>query len=81
MDSCFRNGNDYGVFNYDNVPIQLGPFESNATNYEFVVSDVAHLDCFDSVNPGSHDCGVATETVRPDEYFAIFNNGTLPASG
>ncbi|HXR79853.1 MAG TPA: hypothetical protein VN763_03000, partial [Saprospiraceae bacterium] len=47
----FGNGNDYGVFNYDNVPVQLGPFKSNATNYEFVVSDVAHPDCFDSVNP------------------------------
>ncbi|HXR82451.1 MAG TPA: T9SS type A sorting domain-containing protein, partial [Saprospiraceae bacterium] len=46
--------------------------------YEFVVSDVAHPDCFDSVNPGIIDCGVATENILPDEYFAVFNNGTLP---
>jgi len=76
--NVFGNGNDYGNFDYANLPIQLGPFEADGTNYEFGVSDAAHPDCFDVVNPGVVDCNVATTNVSPDEYFAIFNNGTLP---
>jgi len=76
--NVFGNGNDYGNFAYENLPIQLGPFESNATNYEFGVSDDAHPDCFDTVNPGIIDCTVGTQTIAPDEYFAVFNNGTVP---
>jgi hypothetical protein len=66
------------TFNYDNVPIQLGPFETGTTNWEFLVTDAAHPDCFDTANPGIVDCNVATSDVSPDQYFAIFNNGTVP---
>lgn len=72
------NGNNYGNFNYDNLPVILGPFESNETNWEFIVNDGAHPDCFDVINPGDVECGVATEPVNPEAYFAIFNNGSQP---
>ena len=76
--NVFGNGNNYGNFNYDNVPLQLGPFETGTTNWEFLVTDAAHPDCFDTANPGVVDCNVATSEVSPDQYFAIFNNGTIP---
>ncbi len=76
--NVFGNGNNYGNFNYAALPITLGPFEANATEYEFLVSDAAHPDCFDSVNPGVVDCSVGTQFIDPDAYFAIFNNGTVP---
>jgi hypothetical protein len=76
--NVYGNGNNYGNFNYANLPLQLGPFEANATDYEFAVSDGAHPECFDVVNPGVVTCNVSNVSIRPDEYFAIFNNGTIP---
>jgi hypothetical protein len=72
------NGNNYGNFNYDNVPVTIGPFEDNGTDYEFAVFDAAHPACFDIVNPGEVDCGVAVSPVDPEKYFEIFNNGSIP---
>jgi hypothetical protein len=31
------NGNEYGNFSYDQVPVQIGPFESDDTAWEFLV--------------------------------------------
>jgi hypothetical protein len=40
------NGNNYGNFGYDDLPITLGPFEGDgATEYEFVVIDLQIDDC------------------------------------
>ena len=76
--NIFGNGNSYGNFSYDNVPVTLGPFEQGNTEWEFIVIDGSHPDCSDFVDIGVVDCNVATEPVIPDDYFQVFNNGTIP---
>ncbi len=40
------NGNLYGTFNYDDLPITLGPFNGNVnTSYEFGITDLEFTDC------------------------------------
>ncbi|MCB9284201.1 MAG: T9SS type A sorting domain-containing protein [Lewinellaceae bacterium] len=52
------NGNNYGVFEYGNLPITLGPFLGDGTTvYEFGVSDVLHPDCHDAIAIDPVDCG------------------------
>lgn len=73
------NGNQYGNFSYENLPIEIGPFECGTTTvFEFLVSDAQNPACFDFVEPGLIDCTVANEEVSSDEIFGIFNNGALP---
>jgi hypothetical protein len=72
------NGNEYGNFSYENVPVQIGPFPSDDTVYEFNVSDAANPSCFDIITPGIVDCIVSTTTVDYDAFFSVFNNGTIP---
>ena len=72
------NGNEYGNFSYDNVPVQIGPFPSDDTPYEFLVYDAAHPGCFDVVEPGKVQCLVSTTPVDFDEFFSLFNNGSIP---
>jgi hypothetical protein len=57
-DSFHVNGNgmEYGNFAYGNVPVTLGPFEENATFYEFVVIDNGHPDCQDFIDLGVVAC-------------------------
>ena len=44
--SVFGNGNDYGSFGYDELPITLGPFDGDGmTTYEFIIKDNANPDC------------------------------------
>ncbi len=51
------NGNVYGFFGYDDVPLILGPFESGAFDaMEFVVTDTQHPDCGDAVEIMVPDC-------------------------
>jgi len=50
------NGNVYGFFNYDELPITIGPFSGNAQQLEFVVSDVLSPDCHDYIEIESPDC-------------------------
>ncbi len=48
------NGNEYGTFAYDQVPLELGPFDGdNETVYEFVVTDSEFDYCstFNFVDP------------------------------
>lgn len=53
------NGNNYGDFNYGDLPITLGPFEGNGSlDYEFVVFDQIIDDCFEAYELGPVDCGV-----------------------
>ncbi len=73
------NGNNYGSFGYEDVPVTLGPFEPGDTQWEFEASDNQYPDCSDSVIPGVVDCIVATAPVLPEHYFQILNNGTTPA--
>lgn len=50
------NGNVYGFFNYDELPIVLGPFETDLDVLEFAVNDVAHPDCHDFVEVHTPNC-------------------------
>jgi hypothetical protein len=50
------NGNVYGIFSYDDLPIVLGPFESTNQQLEFFVKDVAHPVCHDFVVVEAPDC-------------------------
>lgn len=46
------NGNNYGLFTYNQVPLILGPFNGNPnapTQLEFVVRDAVFPDCVDEV--------------------------------
>lgn len=72
------NGNNYGNFSYENLPIQVGPFESDNTVYEFLVIDGQNGACFDFVEPGVVECLVATTEIPHDNIFQVFNNGTIP---
>jgi len=76
--SVVGNGNDYGNFSYEDLPIEIGPFESNNTVFEFLVTDNQNNVCFDFVEPGNVECLVATTEINHDEIFDIFNNGSLP---
>ncbi|MFQ5446906.1 MAG: T9SS type A sorting domain-containing protein, partial [Saprospiraceae bacterium] len=50
------NGNVYGVFNYDELPVTIGPFTGNGDELEFVVSDFNHPDCHDYIEIEAPDC-------------------------
>lgn len=40
------NGNNYGIFNYSQLPLRLGPFDGNCTTiYEFAVRDTQNPNC------------------------------------
>ena len=51
------NGMNHGTFSYADVPVILGPLPANGTFWEFVVRDVNHPDCSDSIGYGVVDCG------------------------
>ncbi len=50
------NGNVYGVFNYDELPVTIGPFSGNGGELEFVVSDFNNPDCHDYIEIDAPDC-------------------------
>ncbi|MDX1407125.1 MAG: hypothetical protein R3330_03300, partial [Saprospiraceae bacterium] len=51
------NGNNYGAFSYDSLPIVIGPLEGNGTTiYEFVIQDVQNPDCSDFGVIGPIEC-------------------------
>ncbi len=72
------NGNNYGNFSYDDLPLELGPFPADDTDYEFLVFDDANPNCSSVIIPGMVDCFVSTLPVDYDEFFTIFNNGSMP---
>ena len=72
------NGNEYGNFSYENLPIELGPFETSNTVWEFLVVDAQFPACFEVIVPGDVDCIVGTEDIDQDEIFQVYNNGTVP---
>lgn len=72
------NGNEYGNFDYEQLPVQVGPFPSDDTDYEFLVFDAANPECFAVINPGVVECLVSTLPVDFDEFFTLINNGAIP---
>ena len=66
------NGNIYGQFSYDELPITLGPFDGDTvTFYEFVVLDLENAFCLEGFELGLVDCITPCEigplTVDPLE--------------
>lgn len=52
------NGNNYGNFEYEEIPVLIGPLEGDgATVYEFVVIDNEFEDCSDWTAIDPVDCG------------------------
>ena len=51
------NGNNYGTFLYNQLPIRIGPLEGDCrTEYEFVIQDVDHPDCAGDIVLGEVCC-------------------------
>ncbi|MEP7197236.1 MAG: hypothetical protein ABI851_12010, partial [Saprospiraceae bacterium] len=61
---CFTvsgNGQNYGNFNYANLPIKIGPLKGNCeTNYEFVIRDCKNEQCAIDGNLGKVCCETQT---------------------
>ncbi len=72
------NGNIYGNFSYDQLPIHIGPFPTDNTSYEFLITDAENPACFDLIDPGVVSCLVGTSEVDQDEIFQVLNNGSIP---
>jgi hypothetical protein len=71
--SVLGNGNDYGDFQYEDLPIELGPIEINcALIHEFVVSD-NHIDScsnyvvFESPACCENDCAIEVNNIALGE--------------
>jgi hypothetical protein len=56
------NGVTYGVYSYDDLPLEIGPLVGNGiTPYEFVVMDIHNDDCKDDISIGTIDCGSTSD--------------------
>ena len=54
------NGEDYGIFSYDSLPVTLTGFEGDGiTSYEFIISDTQDENCAAEIVAGSIDCSPA----------------------
>ncbi len=63
------NGNNYGAFEYDDLPVELGPFPADGeTEYEFEARDNQFEDCYDwtVVEPFLCDTTVLFSNLRMD---------------
>jgi hypothetical protein len=73
------NGVNYGNFNYNQLPITLGPLTANSTNYEFVVKDLVTTTCTDFVVVGQVNCGGACDIFDMSAVPGDCNpDGTYP---
>ena len=62
------NGTNYGEFNYDIMPVVLGPFPGNGGVLEFIVNDIVYQDCGDVVGVEAPLCdpGINCEISEPE---------------
>jgi len=70
------NGNNYGIFGYEEVPITIGPFEGDGvTAYEFAVIDLTYEGCSDWTEIEPVDCGEVNfgDGISEDE-IKVFPN-------
>jgi hypothetical protein len=52
------NGHNYGSFDYNDLPIELGPFAADChTSYEFLLQDIANPNCKKVYHLGKVCCG------------------------
>src|SRR5690606_3821231 len=51
------NGNNYGTYQYEDLPVLIGPFPGDGSEYlEFVVTDLSDPFCFNSIEIGFLEC-------------------------
>ena len=63
--SLLGNGNDYGDFEYEDLPVELGPFEGDGiTIYEFLARDNQYEDCSDWTEIDPVDCETAPQITN-----------------
>ncbi|MDH3651380.1 MAG: hypothetical protein OEQ53_16965, partial [Saprospiraceae bacterium] len=64
------NGNDYGAYIYDDLPIKIGPLEGDGeTPYEFVITDKEHPNCSDFIEVGMVLCEGSQCSINDLEVF------------
>ncbi len=69
----FGNGNAYGIFDYADLPITLGPFLGDGTTvYEFIVVDVVDVDCI-----GFTELDPVTCDIPPPVWPGDINNDNI----
>lgn len=83
--SIVGNGNDYGDFNYEDLPVTVGPlYGDGETEYEFVVMDNSQDSCssWTAIDPvdcggGGDDCELSELTLVMDPCQDSLYNLTL----
>ncbi|HXR79724.1 MAG TPA: hypothetical protein VN763_02350, partial [Saprospiraceae bacterium] len=78
------NGNTYGTYSYEDLPVQVGPFNgSTPIDLGFVATDAENLFCFDALETGSFSCEDICQLLNltveigecsgPNNYIAHIN--------
>lgn len=63
--SLLGNGNDYGDFLYENLPVEIGPLEGDGiTAYEFLAEDNHYDDCSDWTEIDPVNCETAPQMTN-----------------
>ncbi|MEM1320559.1 MAG: T9SS type A sorting domain-containing protein [Bacteroidota bacterium] len=69
------NGDDYGNFEYDDLPVQLGPFGPNSPEeLEFIVFDLINFNCTASTSIDAPDCMVVECIDFEDQPTNIYTS-------
>ena len=81
--SIVGNGNNYGTFNYHDLPVTLGPFDGDGeTALEFGVIDLENADCSnwtELISPNCQPCNISHfeyEVSCGEEYYDLSINFT-----
>jgi len=77
----FGNGEDYGIFNYSDLPVTIDGFAGDGgTVYELIVADINNNDCADEIEFGPVNCPIGDCVITGLEIINQFceNNGTIP---
>ena len=71
--SVLGNGNNYGSFDYGDLPVQIGPFAGNPNSvYELVVKDNEFPDCSNFIVFDALDCGIGGDCEIWDLEVTVF---------
>ena len=61
------NGNNYGTFDYDDLPVELGPFEADGeAEYEFEARDLEFEGCYDWTVVEAFECETVPQITNLD---------------
>ena len=64
------NGQEYGSFSYEDLPVKVGPIEGDPErSYEFVVTDKENPDCSTAIEIGKVECGSVDCSVKELEVI------------